>query len=502
MKWFRSLLCITITITMCILGYSAVSRADVIERNGDYRLVAADSEGMPLFEASIVRYYHSGWQESGLFGNGWMTDLDFKVVRGEDNRLSVLDLCSGDQLAYQVSGKKTANGSDEGAPGSSYTNTRCGCTDITILPDGYKRVIGDRIEYFGSNGMIKSISAGSSRRLDIKRDDRGKVLELRAESGQILTFTYDKMTGNIASIGNGGKNILTYSYDQNGRLSSVVKNGGELHTYTYLDGLLSHYSSPGNDEWVTYSDDDSHKVKSVRTADGDVVTYAYHSDTPDRLKHTTVATRTASGEIVDTREYRFTELRDEDGKQWVQHLVEYIDGDMARDTTYAPNYLPLQVNTPYSSVQYVYDERGRVISSISADKSVEFGYDRNSGKVASVKTIEHPEETVTTTRYTYDNKGNLVKAEDSNGRSMNLTYNSLYQIEKIEEGGQALAFTYGPLGKPERIELLGIGAIDVTYDPQGEIDSVHSDKGSDISLKITSIFGTLLEMLRQAKVNF
>jgi hypothetical protein len=55
---------------------------------------------------------------------------------------------------------------------------------------------------------------------------------------------------------------------------------------------------------------------------------------------------------------------------------------------------------------------------------------------------------------------------------------------------------------PAKLSVPGTGAIRVTYDGDGEITHTESDGGREVALKVTSLYGALLDAIRPAGVKF
>lgn len=99
----------------------------------------------------------------------------------------------------------------------------------------------------------------------------------------------------------------------------------------------------------------------------------------------------------------------------------------------------------------------------------------------------------------YTATGQLAAIEDSSGTGISLKYDDDDQISELNSPEGTLQFSYNDMGKPERIVEVGMGALDVSYDDNGEILSVDSDDGHQMALRITRSFQTLLGMVNQVK---
>lgn len=100
-------------------------------------------------------------------------------------------------------------------------------------------------------------------------------------------------------------------------------------------------------------------------------------------------------------------------------------------------------------------------------------------------------------RYHYDERGNLVRAE-APGVDIRFTYGEGDMMKRIEYDDIVLSFEHGPLGKPTKIILEGVGSLDVAYDEAGEIDKVSSSDGPVAAQRVTRAFQTILPMTKES----
>ncbi|MGH1373157.1 MAG: CHAT domain-containing protein [Cellvibrionaceae bacterium] len=103
-------------------------------------------------------------------------------------------------------------------------------------------------------------------------------------------------------------------------------------------------------------------------------------------------------------------------------------------------------------------------------------------------------------RLEYTDNGKLQSIENSNGKRIELQYNREDEIRRlISDEVNILEFSYNAMSKPTRIEHVGHGILQVSYDDAGEIISVDSDQGHQMALHITQTFQKLLGMVNQVK---
>ena len=107
----------------------------------------------------------------------------------------------------------------------------------------------------------------------------------------------------------------------------------------------------------------------------------------------------------------------------------------------------------------------------------------------------------------YNEVGDLTKLETSGGQSVSLFYDSNgHVIRMATSEGEELGFEYNnPLGMFTKIEIKGLGRIDITYDEYGGIletksfDAQGNEGGSAISIKVSESMQKLTSMANLIK---
>jgi YD repeat-containing protein len=151
----------------------------------------------------------------------------------------------------------------------------------------------------------------------------------------------------------------------------------------------------------------------------------------------------------------------------------------------------------------VFDEAGRLVRQETPDTVRRFAYHPLYDKIVSVVEIERESARgQVRTDYAYDRLGNLVSAARNDGSRVELEYDARQRIVALTaETGERLLVSYGTGEKPTRIEMEGVGAVEVAYDAEGEIASVESEAGPEIAFRITQLFQSLLSLVRHAEVD-
>ena len=128
-------------------------------------------------------------------------------------------------------------------------------------------------------------------------------------------------------------------------------------------------------------------------------------------------------------------------------------------------------------------------------------YHSTSEKLTYVKNDEG------TYEFTYDENLNLTYAIKNKKQWVKLIYDDKNKISSMTDGNKetdktrTLIFEYNSIGKPIKINMKDIGAINVTYDENGKIERVESQEGHKMALQVTQAFQSLLQLVKPSGVN-
>ena len=230
-----------------------------------------------------------------------------------------------------------------------------------------------------------------------------------------------------------------YGYDPAGHhnLTSIREKGAVVELISY------------------YPEDLFGNVKSVTSADGTCVSYSY--DLLMDLHHkVTVKTTSAKGADMGDSSYEYFLARDKFGVKWTQEAITVIDGERT-DTTYDEFGLPIRVTQGAATTTFAYNGRGQLTRSETAAQVKEMGYVKcglDKFKISFMrvtnKTTSPP--SVYSSNFDYDPPGNLIRAQDSGGRQVSLSYGDFGLVSRLEmPDGTALTLEYNRNLKPARI---------------------------------------------------
>lgn len=89
----------------------------------------------------------------------------------------------------------------------------------------------------------------------------------------------------------------------------------------------------------------------------------------------------------------------------------------------------------------------------------------------------------------YDDAGQLLRIEQSGGQVVSFSYDEMDRVLQMADDGKILRFQYADHDKPSVIELVGVGAMHVTYKDNGDIQTLETTGGGrSVAHQITAIY--------------
>ena len=330
---------------------------------------------------------------------------------------------------------------------------------------------------------LTGVTLPDNTNLSYTYDNYHNVLTATTETGVSYAFTYDDWGNNTSvSITSGSTPITTsaiYSSDGN-RLVSTTDAAGQTTTYNYnADTNVLEWVKYPNDTDATrtnYTYDDMCRLVSaaVTTDTGSALTASYSYDNDLLTKIQTASTT-----------YNFTygdfALRTA-VKVGTQNLATY-------SYTNRTNYLEALEYGNEDSVQYTYDDLGRITQETYEDgDTVTYKYD-NSGALATVTDSA----TGITTTYYYDFTDRLMKYVESDGintHSVGYEYDTINNLTKLVETINGIthetSYTYDLDNRVTTVTTDGINK-GYTYDAYGRVTT--QAVGNESGTVLTETFG-------------
>jgi YD repeat-containing protein len=291
---------------------------------------------------------------------------------------------------------------------------------------------------------------------------------------------------------------LVYSCDVDGNVYEYDYDTGGRH-----DLVRIRYSDKTTMDVTYYPISQGENVRSVKDRDGSLTLYSFRTDVADGgHKATGVEVVDARGGLVATSFYEYFARRHAAGEEYTAKMVTDIDGDRTATEYDAKCGTPILIVRNGEDSTFAYDAACHVTRKATPTEVTELTYDPKASKVSRV--VRYPRsqpDKKTWASYRYDEHANLVYAESSEGKKTTLTYDEKGRIATIvDEEGTKLVFEYNENSKPTKISQEGVGAITIEYTASGEIKKVDSSGGREISMRVTSAFQKLLDIIRPAGV--
>lgn len=300
-------------------------------------------------------------------------------------------------------------------------------------------------------------------------DGEGNVLTRTDESGKVTTYEYDALGQLLSRTDADG--TAAYTYDPEGNLTAATnQNGTVSFTYDALNRPVSvanedmtttayTYDAEGNRLSVTYPDGrtvtTSYDLRGNVTAitDWDGTSIAYTRDSEGRVTKaaypdgsTTEYAYNSAGRLIQQKEMSADNV--------TNRQISYTYDDAGNLTS--ENRSGIDIDRHDETVRYYYDHANRLIRTVSEGVAVNYAYDK-AGNILSDgeytytydrqnRLLTKQDKNGTTTSYSYDSVGNLVK-KTSPDSSVSYTYDAQNRLVRGETSdGESSTYTYNALG--------------------------------------------------------
>ncbi len=527
------------------ISFQAFAIVDM--RNANYSDTWVDIEvpgaGFPL---KIQRTYNSRTLFNGMFGFGMCADVETNVEVAADGNLKLTECGAGQETVYMplsASPKEVDRSVEEIAkvykaknPGQNsaainklkeqmkndrqlrdkyaedygvrgkpvgnmfFANGRG--PDSIELKDGHylRKLPGGEVEKFDSKGhlvgktdrngnslkfnyqneLLKDITDNNGRRLSFSYHPNKKIKDITGANGLNAEYKFKNQV-DLAEVKNGWGNIYKYDYD-------------ELHNLTLIqfpDKTNKKLTYDQNKDWVL----------SFKDRDDCAETYKYESSKDDPQNHYwSIVTKKCGDKVVTSGRYEFWYKTNKSKADYYLARVLMKSNDNTTDITYDSSLgRPLSITRNGKTIKYEYDNTtGLLKSRKEGNRQVKFDYHPSCQKVAKVS------EGKTWTDFTYDEKCNLMAAKNSRGQTVGLRYDRQGRIvTMVDQAKREVKIAYEDrFGKPKAVERTGVGTLEVTYKPNGEINKVDSPSGPAVATQVAGAFNNLLEIVEPAGVEF
>jgi YD repeat-containing protein len=543
-------------IGLALVGLTSLtSLANVSLKNGNFFIGYTDAVYSGGFEPKIERVYNSKTSFKGIFGWGWGSEYELYLEVMGDGSVLVHEYGGGAEnlfspnapspgdLELAIEQIATAATQAKHLTSSEQTNRYKARlrTDAMFRNDEWtkyvkagrltRRVVevGARFSSFRfSYQYVLRTATGYQRHFGTGRvetfDDQGRLTEITDKNNNWIRFTYGE-NGRWTALQDNFGRAFRFAWRSDRLLESITTDDGSRATFRYNDVGELVYSKDvdGNVYTFGYTPDNRHNlsrigyqdgtsmeiayhglalqenVKSVKDRDGTLTEYSYSTPGSDRL---IVEVAVTSGkEVISRSTYEYVTRRKDNGEEWTERQVTVLDGERT-ETVYSECCgQPVFIAKGADTTRFAYDLSGRVTYKETTDGIDSLQYHPSIGKVTHAVHLTKPGRERSWSRFEYDDRGNLIGAENSDTVRVTLEYDDNGRIRLMRSADSELSFKYNSNSKPIEIRDPKLGAILVTYKKNGEVDKVSSDGGREIALRVTSAFQRLLDLIRPAGVS-
>ncbi len=465
----------------------------------------------------LSRSYSSKDPISGLFGNGWISNLEsgfIETVRHVDND-GVLETHyiyrKQNGLRYTV---KDINGTIEVPSGFGFTIQNISensfqATDSQGTVETYvddlliskEDIDGNKREYiYDTNGVLQSIKDANGNKLTLTFGTNGYVTAVTDQNSRTWKYTYDA-NGSLRSVTDPLDNTRTYSYetyqaandaqvyfhltkitDETGKvIVEVTYESGLTGSKAYLNGRVKTYTQ-GEDTFTYNWDYLSYYGYITKTNSLGSWTRLYPSESGQIIKYTDVYYKNFIYNIDENM--TLVGITDKGGNDWNQSVddlgrVTSVTTPLGAKTTYTyegSNLRPTTVTTPLGYTKKIsYNATNHPTTVTLADGSVyKTSYDTK-GNILDV-TDPSGKKTITST---YNGNSQPLSVANANGDTVTFTYNTYSNIATMTDAmGNKTSYSYDLLGNLTKVVNAQNSEITYVYDAAGRLISFTDPIGN------------------------
>lgn len=559
MRHFRLL---WLLLGLIFTGFWQPARANVAVKTGNFFVSYVDVSFSGGFAMTIERIYNSKTPFVGIFGCGWgnpyeiylTTSADGSVIvheygGGAENRFNPPQYSEAELLTAIDKMVKAAreaaqiqNDDDEAvyrrrlARDATFRNDEwdkwvvAGGLERRILPvgtrlfsdrfayqfltrveNGFRRdTANGRTEFFNDNGQLIKITDQNHNALDFAYGDNGRIRAISDNFKQRIELSYNAQ-GQVVEIRARNKRII-YRYNDSAELIYSRDVDGNVYQYFYstdnrhnLRRIL--YTDSTTME-MTYYDQNKHEnIHTVKDRDGTLKIYDYFlKDSGDfNDSSVTISTKDKALRLLNRQIYQYRDRLKSDGDFYTEKVVSIVDGERS-ETHYSEAGLPLMIRDGSGETRFQYDGRNNLLRKESNEQIIEMKYLDNLDRITEVrKWPKKLPQQITWSKFDYDVKGNLIRAEDSTKQVVDLSYDEFGRMNLIASKTEKITLSYNSDSKLMQIsgwkndKLLG-NLISI-YDSDGQIKSYDCPQGRDASSQIASLLGKLVAVVSPAGVS-
>jgi RHS repeat-associated protein len=367
-----------------------------------------------------------------------------------------------------------------------------------------------------------------TQRSETSYDAIGRVKETKDFNGDVIKYGYDPQNQLVSKqfLGEGNRietyntaadarsrtitdarGTTSYAYDEQGRMSSKTEPDGKQISYTYdlVTGKIASVTTPSGTTQYRYNG--LNQLAKVISAEGET-NYTYN--TVGNLK-----TKTLPNGIVETYEY--------DGLNRVKSISQKKDATVIASYTYSYDLVGNKTKVEELGgrvVSYTYDELYRltkeaIVDPVNGDRTMEYVYDAVGNRLVKKDTavgdivyrynqndwlLDESIGNVVNTAYTYDNNGN-TKTRTGGTEITNYVWDTQNRLTgaSISANGQTqqLGYEYNVNGKRTKSTVNG-AEVRYLLDENRQYAEVLEEYSSS-GLQSRYVYGSELDLISQTR---
>lgn len=508
------------------------------------------------YDLKVMRAYKSRTLFNGMFGFGWCSTFETKLEVISEGNIKISEC--GDGLEIVFSPREITRKDVDTTIAQIITRMKVD-PKLKILSQDYWKKLSDELvenadkrsslaaQYkvlvpvkegtrFLANGRevenvvfnkthyTRNLSDGSYQRFDLQ----GRMTHNYDKNGNFLRFTYDQDL--LTQIEDNNARKLSFRYFPNKKVRQITGPNGLNSEYKYdtKENLVWNKNAwaKTDKDVYTYEYNEFHNLTKASWPDKTFITIRYDnikdwvvgftdrdkcvenykyefSPTNAKFHYWSSVVKTCGKEVVARNRYEFWHKQLPSGQVVLARVLTNTNGSTTDITYHDTHGKATSIKKNNDKVIFDYYPDGLIKTRESAISKVEFAHDAATKKVASVKTTVFDKGkavSVIQTVFRYDNKGNLIYAENTDGQKINMTYDFKGRIATItDHAKKVVRIDYEErFGKPSVVTRPGLGTIHVSYKPNGEIAKVDSAEGPSVASQVASTFSNLLEVIAPA----
>jgi len=541
----------SLTLSITFIFFAKTTFALVDMKNANFAQTFTDLE-LPGsgYDMKVNRTYNSKSIYDGMFGYGWCSDFETVVTATAEGNIKMTECGAGQEVFFipQDFGKKDIDNTvalilekvkaAKKPDAKSLEEFKKDLTNDANLRStfalSYKinKPIKDGSTFFANGKEVDQIvfSKGVYTRTlpdgsSMKFNDKGRLTQINDKNSNFLKFSYENNLLNEVSDNNGRK--LNFKYFTNKKVQKISgpNNLTAEYKFTNMNDLTWVKNSWKNE--YTYDYDDAHNlikgtypdktffaltydkkndwVTSFTDREKCIENYAYEFNEKNPKNHYwSTVKKTCGKEIVNESKHEFWFADRADGQSFLQRILSVVNKNVT-DITYHEIFgKPLSIRRNDLTYTYEYYSNGQVKVKKSNQAKLTYKYEEKTSKVNEILTeaLDSKGKVISSkiSQFKYDSKGNLVKADNTEGVKIEMTYDPRGRIASItDQAKKIVKIEYEEkYGKPKIVTRPGLGAINVSYKVGGEIDKVTSPEGPSVAMQVASTFNNLLDIIAPA----